>query len=87
MSTGRTDIAAPWYSAVKCYALESKPQKIRYNAVLHSSNDFPIVFEEHFQSRGLPKFDRNVEGVALMHPLGQRGRGVHRCETEGQGAV
>jgi hypothetical protein len=45
--------------------------KLWYNAALRSSNAFPLVFEQHLQPRFHPKFDPDVEGVALMRLWGQ----------------
>jgi hypothetical protein len=45
--------------------------KLWYNAALRSSNAFPLVFEQHLQPRLYPKFDTDMEGMALMRLWGQ----------------
>jgi hypothetical protein len=45
--------------------------KLWYNAALRSSNAFPLVFEQHIQPRFYPKFNPDVEGLALMRLWGQ----------------
>jgi hypothetical protein len=45
--------------------------KLWCNAALRSSNAFPLVFEQHLQPRFYPKFDPDVDGLALMRLWGQ----------------
>ena len=37
-----------------------------YNAALRSSNAFPLIFEQHIQSRFFEKFDPDVQGLTLL---------------------